>query len=71
MQGRNDMAHDIQNGLIMIGSIVGMALGGWLAAHFFYESGDVGLGVTAFSGAIPGAIVGGWITLKVLQRLAR
>jgi hypothetical protein len=54
----------MQNAIIMLGALVGVVLGGWLATLLFYHPGDSDLVVTAFLGAIPGIFVGGWIGLK-------
>ena len=55
----------MQNASIVLGAIVGIFLGGWLATYLFYQTGDVDFGVTAFLGAIPGTVVGGWIGFKL------
>ena len=55
----------MQNAIITLGSIVGIFFGGWMATYLFHQNGDLGLGVTAFLGAIPGAVAGGWIGFKL------
>ncbi len=60
----------MQNAIIVLGAILGMLVGGWLATLLFHSSGDVGVGVTVFSGAIPGTLVGGWLGLKLMSRIA-
>ncbi len=61
----------MQNAIIVVGAIAGLLLGGWFATHMFHESGALGAPVMAFSGAMPGAVAGAWIALKVSQQLIR
>ena len=55
----------MQNAIITLGTIVGIFVGGWIATYLFHQDGDLGLGVTAFLGAIPGTVAGGWIGFKL------
>ncbi len=55
----------MQNAIIKLGAFVGIFVGGWLATYLFHQNGDLGLGVTAFLGAIPGTVAGGWIGFKL------
>ena len=58
----------MQNAMIVLGAILGIFLGGWLALYLFHQSGDVGGAMTALTGAMPGTIIGGWIGMKLSAR---
>jgi uncharacterized membrane protein YfcA len=55
----------MQNAIITLGAIVGIIVGGGMATYLLHKNGDLGQGVTAFLGAIPGSVAGGWIGFKL------
>ncbi len=60
----------MQNVIIVLGAIAGIFVGAWLATYLLHQDGDLGLGVTALMGAIPGTVAGGWIGFKLSDRQA-
>jgi len=60
----------MRNAIIMLGALVGIVLGGWIANFLFHPPGAPAYGVTLFLGAIPGMFAGAWAGLRFSKTLA-
>ena len=58
----------MKNTIISLGAIGGVILGALLAVFFFGGSSDTSFEVTALLGAMVGAVVGGWIAARIVDR---
>ena len=57
----------MQNAAIVIGALLGIFVGVWLASIAFNDTGGVHSDPTTFFGALPGAVIGGWIASKLFS----
>jgi hypothetical protein len=55
-------------GLVLAGAIIGIFVGGTLVSFLVYDTADVSSGATVIFGALPGALLGGWLAWKLLDR---
>lgn len=55
----------MQNAIIVLGALIGVFVGAYVAHFFFYDQNDASTTVSVLYGAIPGTVVGGWIAYRL------
>ena len=58
----------MQNAIIVVGALAGIAIGGYLGHWMLSDGSGVGGMVPVIKGAIPGTVVGAWIAARLSNR---
>ncbi len=55
----------MQNAIIVLGALIGVFAGAFVAHYFFYDQNDASTVVSVLDGAIPGTVVGAWLAYRL------